>query len=72
MKVTNVEVVRRATDEDKKEEEEVSGTTKKAQVAKTLRKSRRFLVGQDEVIAYAVIEMLPLEVHATTTNFYNF
>lgn len=72
MKATKVEVVRRATNEAKKEEKEVSGTTEKAQVARTSRKSRRFLAGQDKVVAHAMIEMLPLEVHATTTNFYNF
>lgn len=72
MKVTKVEVVRRANDEARKEEKQVSEATKKVQFARTLRKFGRFLAGQDEVITHAVIEMLPLEVCATTTNFYKF
>lgn len=68
-KATKVEAMYRANQKARKEEEEWAS---KASAIKTPKKFERFLAGQDEEITPTVLEMLLLEVCASTANFYKF
>lgn len=64
-----VEMVRKVNEEVAREETKV---IKKTHTKRTPKKADRFLEGQDEKIAPAMIDMLLAEVWGAIANFYKF